>query len=317
MQPGADPATAAEAARADIRATLGFVPRFLSEVPERALPGAWDEMKSVQMNPNTALPPRVKELIGLAVAAQVPCDYCTYAHTQFARMDGAGEEQVKEAVIIGSLTRHWSTMTQGFQLDLAAHRREVQSAIEHMRRVRSGQAAPPQPMEVTDAASALRDIQQYFGSVPEFMRRFPPEGLAGAWRQMRDVMMNPNTAIEPKYKSLISLAVGSQIPCRFCLAADTQFAKELDGATEREIAEAIAMAAATRYWSTWLNGAQLDEPGFRRDVDRIVRGARQQAAASKPGVSAKAGDRQPVKGTDAAAKPANRPAAGAKPAASQ
>src|SRR5712671_529638 len=44
---------AAAAARADIAKTLGFVPQFFLKFPEEALPGAWDEMKSLQLNPGT------------------------------------------------------------------------------------------------------------------------------------------------------------------------------------------------------------------------------------------------------------------------
>ena len=54
----------AAAAQADIEKTLGFVPQFFLKFPEEALPGAWDEMKSLQLNPSTALPGKVKELIG-------------------------------------------------------------------------------------------------------------------------------------------------------------------------------------------------------------------------------------------------------------
>ena len=79
----------AEAARADIQKTFGFVPQFLLQVPELALPGTWDEMKTLQLNPSTALPAKTKELIGLAVAAQIPCRYCTYFHTQISGLAGA------------------------------------------------------------------------------------------------------------------------------------------------------------------------------------------------------------------------------------
>src|SRR5687767_12311553 len=71
---------AAEAARADIQKTFGFVPQFMLRMPDIALLGAWEEMKGLQLNPNTALSGKVKELIGLAVAAQVPCIYCIHAH---------------------------------------------------------------------------------------------------------------------------------------------------------------------------------------------------------------------------------------------
>ena len=81
----AQAAEPAAEARADIQKTLGFAPQFLTKLPDLALPGVWDEMKGLQLNPNTALPGSIKELIGLAVAAQVPCRYCIIAHTEFAR----------------------------------------------------------------------------------------------------------------------------------------------------------------------------------------------------------------------------------------
>src|SRR5687768_12547663 len=66
----------ARAARDDIAKTLGFVPGFFKVTADSALPGVWEEMKGLQLNPKTALPGKVKELIGLGVAAQVPCRYC-------------------------------------------------------------------------------------------------------------------------------------------------------------------------------------------------------------------------------------------------
>jgi AhpD family alkylhydroperoxidase len=87
---------------------------------------------------------------------------------------------------------------------------------------------------------------------------------------MRDVQLNPATAISGKNKELMGLAVASQVPCRFCIIAHTEFAK-LNGATDAEITEAIAMAAFTRDMSTMLNGMQVDEAQFRKDIDRLVK----------------------------------------------
>src|SRR5262245_50838379 len=84
----------AAAAQADIKKTLGFVPQSFLKLPQLALPGLWDEMKALQLNPSSALPGKVKELIGLAVAAQIPCRYCIYAHTEFARLNGATPAEV-------------------------------------------------------------------------------------------------------------------------------------------------------------------------------------------------------------------------------
>ena len=276
----------ADAARADIKATLGFVPEFLAKVPDNALPGAWAEMKGLQMNPNTALPPKIKELIGLAVAAQIPCEYCIYAHKKFCSLSGGTDAEMDEAIVMSALTRHWSTIIQGNQTWMKDFKASIDRIVAQAKKSAASGEQPPAgpPADVTDAASTNAQIKQMFGEVPGFMQKVPPEAAAGAWKTMRDVEMNPNTAIPGKYKSLIGLAVASQVPCKFCNYADTEFAK-LEGATDREIHEAIAMAAITRFWSTWLNGSALDKKAFQRDIDKLVRNAerqmKQQAAAAK------------------------------------
>jgi AhpD family alkylhydroperoxidase len=274
-------AAAAQAARADIQKTFGFVPQFILRMPEVALPGAWEEMKSLQMNPNTALPPKVKELIGLAVASQIPCRYCIVAHTQFARLGGASEAEVGEAVTMAALTRHWSTFLNGIQTDETKFRGEIKTLVENVKRAMANPGtAAPAPVTVTDGASALRDINQTLGSTPEFLKRFPEGARAGAWREFKDVQLNPATALSGKYKELVGLAVASQIPCRYCIVAHTEFAR-LNGATDAEITEAIAMASLTRNFSTMLNGLQVDEAQFRRDIERLVKGAKAAAKRSR------------------------------------
>jgi AhpD family alkylhydroperoxidase len=269
---------AAEAARADVQKTFGFVPQFLMRFPDVALPGAWEEMKTLQMNPNTALPGKIKELIGLAVAAQVPCRYCITAHTEFAKLNGATEAELGEAVTMAAITRHWSTFLNGIQTDEGKFRGEIRAIIENVKRaMASPPATPPAAIAVTDGPSALRDIAQTLGSTPEFLKRYPDVARAGAWRQMKDVQMG-QTALSGKYKELVGLAVASQVPCKFCIVAHTEFAK-LNGATDAEINEAIAMASLTRNFSTMLNGLQADEAQFNRDVDRLIKGARQAAKA--------------------------------------
>jgi AhpD family alkylhydroperoxidase len=268
---------AASAARADISKTLGFVPQFFLKFPEEALPGAWDEMKSFQLNPGTALPGRSKELIGLAVAAQIPCRYCIFAHTEFAKLNGASEAEVGEAVAMAAMTRHWSTFLNGIQTDEAKFRGEIAKIVANVKQAAASKASPGKPINVVDGQTALAEASQMLGYVPEFIKRFPDAARAGAWRQFRDVQLSPATAASGKTKELMGLAVASQIPCRFCIIAHTEFAK-LNGATDAEITEAIAMASLTRDLSTMLNGMQVDEPQFRKDIERIVKGA---AAAAK------------------------------------
>jgi AhpD family alkylhydroperoxidase len=265
---------AAAAARADIQKTLGFVPQFFARIPDAALPGTWEEMKTLQMNPHTALSGRTKELIGLGVSAQVPCHYCIYGHTEFARLNGASDAEIGEAVAMAGLTRHWSTFLNGIQTDEATFRGELAKIVANVKKASASKTPPAAPTNVVDGASALKEATQMLGGyAPEFIRAFPDEARAGAWRAFRDVQLSSTTALSGKQKELVGLAVASQIPCRFCIIAHTEFAR-LNGATDAEIKEAIGMASLTRDMSTLLNGLQIDEPQFHRDVDRLVKSAK-------------------------------------------
>jgi alkylhydroperoxidase/carboxymuconolactone decarboxylase family protein YurZ len=57
-------------------------------------------------------------------------------------------------------------------------------------------------------------------------------------------------------------------------------AAKLNGATDEEIREAVAMAAITRHWSTVLNGMQTDLAGFKRETDTVLRLAGEKANAA-------------------------------------
>jgi len=267
--------SAAQASRADISKTLGFVPGFFRSMSDAAVPGAWEEMKGLQMNPNTVLPGRTKELIGLAVAAQIPCRYCVYGHTEFAKLNGASDAEIAEAVAVGGVERHWNAYLFGEQIDDARMASDIARIVQNARKGASG--APS--IAVVDSKSALRDIEQTLGFVPELLRRVPDPALAGAWREMKDLKLSP-TALPAKTKELIALAVASQTSSRPCVQAQIEFAK-LQGATDREMAEAVGMAAITRNLSTMLNGQLIDEAAFRADIDRLVAGVK--AAQRKAG----------------------------------
>jgi AhpD family alkylhydroperoxidase len=93
-------------------------PQFMKDTyPEQALKAAWEEHKAVY-SPDGAIPPKLKQLIALAVAAQIPCEYCVYGHTQLAKKAGATEAEIKEALAVAALTRKWSTMLNGSAYDM-------------------------------------------------------------------------------------------------------------------------------------------------------------------------------------------------------
>ena len=110
-----------------------------------------------------------------------------------------------------------------------------------------------------------KDIEKTWGSVPAFVKQLPKAALAGAWQEEKDLELSDKTALSPKVKALISLAVAAQIPCEYCIWADTNSARQM-GATDEEIGEAVAMAALTRHWSTLFNGLQVDFAQFKKDL---------------------------------------------------
>ena len=132
--------SAADATYKDIEATLGIVPGFLKAFPASGIPGAWSEFKNLQLSDKTALSPKVKQLMQLSVAAQIPCAYCVHFHTVAAKANGATDEEIKEAVAMSAMTRHWSTVLNGMSIDMASFKREVDTVM----RIASERAAKSQ-----------------------------------------------------------------------------------------------------------------------------------------------------------------------------
>jgi AhpD family alkylhydroperoxidase len=121
--------TSAQATYKDIEQTLGLVPSFFKLFPEGGIAGAWAEFKAVQLNPKTKLDGKTKELMGLAVASQIPCTYCIYFHTAAAKANGATDQEIREAVAMAAIVRHWSTVLNGMQVDLNGFKQEADTVL--------------------------------------------------------------------------------------------------------------------------------------------------------------------------------------------
>lgn len=120
----------AQAAYKDIEQTLGAVPSFFKLFPEVGIAGAWAEFKTVQLNPKTKLDGKTKELLGLAIAAQIPCHYCIYFHTAAAKLNGATDQEIRETVAMAAIVRHWSTVLNGMQVDYDGFKRETDALLK-------------------------------------------------------------------------------------------------------------------------------------------------------------------------------------------
>lgn len=126
--------------RKELEQTFGFVPSFALTTTPAALRLWWTTIRDFQLSENTAIPGKYKELIGLGVSAQIPCHYCVLFHTEAARLNGATEEEIQEAIFMASVTRQGSTILNGAQLDNATFDREMRQIVEYLKK-QAAQAA--------------------------------------------------------------------------------------------------------------------------------------------------------------------------------
>ncbi len=117
----------------EVEQIFGVVPDWIKSIPDNAIGEMWELMKNVQASDNTAIPPKYKELIGLAVAASIKCRYCTYFHTEAAKLNGATEAEIKDALLMASLTNLFSTYLNGSQYDYDHFKEETDKAVENVR----------------------------------------------------------------------------------------------------------------------------------------------------------------------------------------
>ena len=112
-------------------AHFGFVPEFYDTLPQSALPHEWAVRRDFALA-ETAIPNKYKELIGLAVAAQIKCRYCIYFHQQAAIANGASDEELKEACFMGGLTVQYSNAFTCMRYDYEKFQSEVDRAVDYM-----------------------------------------------------------------------------------------------------------------------------------------------------------------------------------------
>ena len=121
-------ATAQEKSAAQIRAeaqdAFGAALPEIESYPDSMVRGAWVWMNDVE-DGEGAIDPKTMQLIGLAVAAQIPCQYCIYYHRKAALALGASEQEVAEAAAIAGYVRNWSTVLYGTGANLESYQQIV------------------------------------------------------------------------------------------------------------------------------------------------------------------------------------------------
>jgi AhpD family alkylhydroperoxidase len=112
---------------------MGLVPTMFKVLPDSSIEEEWQLFKKVQLE-ETAIPNKYRELIGVAVAAIMKCHYCAYYHTEIAKLYGATNEEIEDAVHFAKSSAGWSTYINGLQLDFNEFKNEIDKAGAYIRR---------------------------------------------------------------------------------------------------------------------------------------------------------------------------------------
>jgi len=117
----------------EIEEMFGLVPSFFKFVPDSSLRLEWDLFKRVQFEEGP-IPNKYRELIGVAISAVTKCRYCAVYHTEVAKLNGATDAEIEDAVHYAKSTAGWSTYINGMQIEYDQFRKEVLSACDHVRK---------------------------------------------------------------------------------------------------------------------------------------------------------------------------------------
>jgi AhpD family alkylhydroperoxidase len=116
----------------EIRDTLGVVPSLFDHVPETALELEWQLFRRTVVE-DTIIPPKYRELTGIALAGVLGNRYCAYAHTEFAKLYGATDAEIEEVVHLAKSIAGWNTYAGVWDLDYEKFKAEIATAVEHAR----------------------------------------------------------------------------------------------------------------------------------------------------------------------------------------
>ena len=116
----------------DIEETFGLVPSFFKKIPDSCLELEWNLFKKIQLE-ESPIPNKYRELIGIAISGITKCHYCAFYHTEVAKLFGATDEEIEDALRYAKSSAGWSTYINGLQMDFEQFKDEVTKACEHVR----------------------------------------------------------------------------------------------------------------------------------------------------------------------------------------
>jgi AhpD family alkylhydroperoxidase len=116
----------------DIEGMFGLVPSFFDHIPDSSIELEWKLMKTVQFDEGP-IPNKYRELIGLGIAATSRCRYCTLFHTEVARLFGATDAEIEDAIHFAKSSAGWSAYLNGLQIPYDTFKSEIERAVGYVR----------------------------------------------------------------------------------------------------------------------------------------------------------------------------------------
>lgn len=118
----------------EIEEMFGLVPMMFKALPDSSLELEWRLFKRVQFDQG-AIPNKYRELIGLALSAVTKCKYCIFYHTELAKLNGATDAEIEDALHYAKSSIGWSTYLSGSQFDFDQFKKEIGQACEHVKKL--------------------------------------------------------------------------------------------------------------------------------------------------------------------------------------
>lgn len=122
-----------------IKEMFGLVPGFFKAIPDSSLELEWNLFKRVQFDEGP-IPNKYRELMGLAIAAVTKCRYCAFFHSETAKLNGATDAEIEDAVHFAKSSAGWSAYINGLQTDFEQFKDEVLQICEHVRSLQAVEA---------------------------------------------------------------------------------------------------------------------------------------------------------------------------------
>ena len=124
----------------EMKEMLGIVPGFFKSIPDSTLHLEWELFKKTQIEEG-AIPNKYRELIGLGISAVSKCRYCTLFHAEMAKLEGATDAEIEEAVHYAKSSAGWSAYLNGLQVDYKEFKDEIGKVVKHVKKQSMSKAA--------------------------------------------------------------------------------------------------------------------------------------------------------------------------------